>query len=86
MNPVVYDMYVKNAFKSGKPDINLKKELEIITKVITDRYRQKKSTAKINGEVEVSQSTIAHILKKSGYKKVKLIWEPYLTPIVKKTC
>lgn len=86
INPVIHDMHVQNAFKSGRPGISLEKQSEIIAKVTTDCYRREKSTAEIAGEVEVSQSTVARVLKKSGYKKVKPTWKPDLTPTMKKAC
>lgn len=62
----------------------MEKQSEIIAKVTTDRYGREKSTAEIAGEVQVSQSTVARVLKKSGYKKVKPTWKPDLTPTMKK--
>lgn len=62
-------MHIENAFKSRKPSISLEKQPEIITKIITDCYKQEKSTTKIVEEVEISQNTVAYILKRSGYRK-----------------
>lgn len=56
VNPVIHDMYVKNAYKSGRSGISLEKQSEIIAKITIDCYRQEKSTVKIAGEVEISQS------------------------------
>ena len=66
-------MHIQNIFKNGKPNISLEKQSKIIIKVIANRYRREKSTAKIARKVEVSQSTIAYVLKKSSYKKMKPI-------------
>lgn len=58
-------MLVKNAHKSKILGISLKKWLEIIAKVTTNYYRQKKSIAKISKKAKVSQSLVIYILKKS---------------------
>ena len=86
VTPVIHNVYVEDAHKSGRPGISLEKQLEIVAKVTTDRYGREKSTAEIAEEVEVSQSSVARILKKYGFKKVKPTWKPDLTPAMKKAC
>ena len=86
VDPIIHNMHVENAFKSGRPCINLEKQSEIIAKVTTDRYGRGKSTTEIAREIEVSQSTVARVLKKSGYKKMKPTLKLDLTLAIKKTC
>ena len=55
--PIIYDEYVVDAKRSGRPGISLDKQQEIVAKVTTDRYGREKSTAEIARKVEVSQSS-----------------------------
>lgn len=51
--PMIYNVYIQDAHKSGRLSINLEKQLEIVAKVTTDQHRREKSIAGIVEEVEV---------------------------------
>lgn len=70
---VIYNMHVKDTERSRRPSISLEKQQKLVAKLTTNWYGREKSIAKIVGEVEVFQSSVAQILKKHGYKKVKPI-------------
>lgn len=67
---IIYDKYIIDAKRSGKPGIRWDKQPEIVVKVTIDQYRREKFTAEIAKKVEVSQSSITRILKKTDSKKL----------------
>ncbi len=51
--------------------ICLEKEEEVVKQVTSDRYGRGKHTIRDGIDIEISQRSVAQILKKNGYKKVK---------------
>ena len=64
VTPVLYNVHVEDAKKSGRPGISLENQQEIIAKVSKDQHGREKSTLEIAAEVKVSQSSVARILTK----------------------
>lgn len=69
---MIYDIYIENVFKSEKHVISLKKQLKIITKIITNYYKYEKLTTKVIREIKVSQNTVAYLFKNQVIKRWNL--------------
>ena len=83
VNPKILAVYVQDSLRSGRPGISLEKYDNVIAKVTKDRFGREKSTRYIASELQISQQSLARILKKHGYQKVKPMWKPNLTPAMK---
>jgi len=84
--PIIRDIHVEDAPRSGRPTVQTdEKQEEILKKVRRDRYGREKICAYIVTEVGgVSAMIVWRILRKAGLKKTKPTRKPGLTNKMKK--
>ena len=83
--PTCLNHHVEDAPRSGRPTKQTEQvKADVEAKVIRDQYGREKSAEVIAAEVGLSPGTVRTILKKAGYKKIKLTRKPGLIEEMKK--